>query len=110
MTGPLPPLKPIPIKERVSVIFVEPGEIDVRDGAFVVVDVTDIRTHIRAARGRLERVCAIFGATRPPPGSGGVPTAPISCDDAAALPDRLAFTARTARLLSRRNHCHRGNS
>jgi CRISPR-associated protein Cas1 len=34
----LPPLKPIPIKERVSVIFVERGEIDVLDGAFVVVD------------------------------------------------------------------------
>ncbi len=46
MTGLLPPLKPIPIKERVSVIFVERGEIDVRDGAFVVVDVTGIRTHI----------------------------------------------------------------
>ena len=46
MTGLLPPLKPIPIKERISVIFVERGEIDVRDGAFVVVDVTGIRTHI----------------------------------------------------------------
>ena len=46
MTGLLPPLKPIPIKERVSVIFVERGEIDVRDGAVVVVDVTGIRTHI----------------------------------------------------------------
>ncbi len=34
----LPPLKPIPIKERMSVIFVEKGEIDVVDGAFVVVD------------------------------------------------------------------------
>lgn len=42
----LPPLKPIPIKERVSVIFIERGEIDVLDGAFVVVDVTGIRTHI----------------------------------------------------------------
>ncbi len=42
----LPPLKPIPIKERVSVIFVERGEIDVLDGAFVVVDATGIRTHI----------------------------------------------------------------
>ena len=46
MTGLLPPLKPIPIKERMSVIFVERGEIDVLDGAFVVVDVTGIRTHI----------------------------------------------------------------
>jgi CRISPR-associated protein Cas1 len=31
----LPPLKPIPIKERMSVVFVERGEIDVLDGAFV---------------------------------------------------------------------------
>lgn len=40
MTGSplLPPLKPIPIKERLSVIFIERGEIDVVDGAFVVVD------------------------------------------------------------------------
>ena len=44
--GMLPPLKPIPIKERVSVIFVEKGEIDVLDDAFVVIDVTGVRTHI----------------------------------------------------------------
>lgn len=34
----LPPLKPIPIKDRVSVLFVEKGNLDVLDGAFVVVD------------------------------------------------------------------------
>lgn len=34
----LPALKPIPIKERLSIIFIEKGEIDVVDGAFVVVD------------------------------------------------------------------------
>lgn len=44
--GLLPPLKPIPIKDRLSVIFIERGEIDVLDGAFVVVDVTGVRTHI----------------------------------------------------------------
>ena len=44
--GLLHPLKPIPIKERISVVFVERGEIDVLDGAFVVVDATGIRTHI----------------------------------------------------------------
>lgn len=42
----LPPLKPLPMKERVSVVFVERGEIDVLDGAFVVVDATGIRTQI----------------------------------------------------------------
>lgn len=40
----LPPLKPIPIKERLSVIFIERGEIDVLDGAFVVVDCQGERT------------------------------------------------------------------
>lgn len=39
-------MKPIPIKDRVSVIFIEHGEIDVLDGAFVVVDVGGVRTHI----------------------------------------------------------------
>ena len=39
MTGSvLPPLKPIPIKDRVSMIFVYYGRIDLRDGAFVVIN------------------------------------------------------------------------
>lgn len=42
----LPPLKPIPIKDRVSVIYVEKGNLDVLDGAFVVVDKTGVRTHL----------------------------------------------------------------
>lgn len=47
MTEPiLPPLKPIPMKDRVSVLFVEKGNLDVLDGAFVVVDKTGVRTHI----------------------------------------------------------------
>ena len=46
MTDLLPPLKPIAMKERVSLIFIEYGEIDVLDGSFVVVDQTGIRTHI----------------------------------------------------------------
>ncbi len=41
------PLKPIPIKNRVSMIFVAYGRIDVKDGAFVVVDeVHGERKHI----------------------------------------------------------------
>ncbi len=40
------PLKPIPIKNRMSMAFVEYGQIDVKDGAFVVIDKTGIRTHI----------------------------------------------------------------
>ncbi len=47
MTTPLlPPLKPIPIKERLSVLFIEKGHLDVLDGAFVVVDKTGVRTHV----------------------------------------------------------------
>lgn len=46
MSDPLPPLKPIPIKERLSILFVEKGQLDVLDGAFVVVDKTGVRTHI----------------------------------------------------------------
>lgn len=42
----LPPLKPIAIKERVSLMFIEKGQIDVLDGAFVIIDATGIRTHI----------------------------------------------------------------
>jgi CRISPR-associated protein Cas1 len=42
----LPSLKPLPIKDRISVVYVEKGNLDVIDGAFVVVDVTGVRTHI----------------------------------------------------------------
>lgn len=42
----LPPLRPIPMKERLSVLYIEYGQLDVLDGAFVVVDVTGVRTHI----------------------------------------------------------------
>ncbi|MGB5097081.1 MAG: hypothetical protein WBN82_04125 [Porticoccaceae bacterium] len=31
----LPPLRPIPIKERLSVLYIESGQLDVLDGAFV---------------------------------------------------------------------------
>jgi len=42
----LPPLKPIFIKDRLSVLFVEKGQLDVLDGAFVLVDKNGVRTHI----------------------------------------------------------------
>ncbi|RMF17016.1 MAG: type I-E CRISPR-associated endonuclease Cas1 [Candidatus Dadabacteria bacterium] len=42
----LPPLRPIAIKERISMIFIEKGQIDVIDGAFVVVDQEGVRTQI----------------------------------------------------------------
>lgn len=42
----LPPVKPIPTKDRISILFVEKGNLDVLDGAFVLVDKTGVRTHI----------------------------------------------------------------
>jgi len=42
----LPKLSPITIKERVSLVYVEKGNLDVLDGAFVVVDINGVRTHI----------------------------------------------------------------
>src|SRR6266571_5901313 len=42
----LPALKPIMMRDRVSMIFIEYGQIDVTDGAFVVVDKNGVRTHI----------------------------------------------------------------
>jgi len=43
---PIDPPRPIPIKDRVSLVFVERGNLDVLDGAFVLVDKTGVRTHI----------------------------------------------------------------
>ena len=42
----LPPAKPIPLKERAAMVFVERARIDVRDGAFVAIDAEGMRTHI----------------------------------------------------------------
>lgn len=46
MTPSLPDLKPVPIKERSSVVFLGRGELDVIDGAFVLVDKNGIRMQI----------------------------------------------------------------
>ncbi len=40
------PLKPIPMKDRVSMIFLEYGRLDVKDGAFVLIDKNGERVHI----------------------------------------------------------------
>lgn len=42
----LPQLKPIPMKERVSILFLNYGRLDVIDGAFVLVDKNGVRIHI----------------------------------------------------------------
>jgi CRISP-associated protein Cas1 len=42
----LPPPRPIPIKDRASIIFLEKGRLDVLDGAFVLVDENGVRVHI----------------------------------------------------------------
>lgn len=43
---PLPKLTRLPMRYRLSVVFLERGELDVLDGAFVLVDKTGVRTHI----------------------------------------------------------------
>ncbi len=42
----LPPPKPIPLKDRASLVFVERAQLDVLDGAFVAVNSDGTRTHI----------------------------------------------------------------
>jgi CRISPR-associated protein Cas1 len=42
----LPPPRPIPLRERASILFVEKGRLDVLDGAFVLVDEKGVRLHI----------------------------------------------------------------
>lgn len=43
---PFVPLRPIPMKERAGIIFLEYGELDVIDNAFVLVDKTGVRVQI----------------------------------------------------------------
>jgi CRISPR-associated protein Cas1 len=42
----LPPTRPIPMRERAAMVFVEKARIDVLDGAFVAVDAEGNRTHL----------------------------------------------------------------
>src|SRR3954447_17804787 len=42
----LPPPRPIPIKDRASLLFLEKGRLDVLDGAFVLVDEAGVRVHV----------------------------------------------------------------
>lgn len=41
-----PRLQALPMKDRISMVFIQYGQIDVIDGAFVVVDKNGVRTHI----------------------------------------------------------------
>ncbi|RIA55794.1 type I-E CRISPR-associated endonuclease Cas1e [Dichotomicrobium thermohalophilum] len=42
----LPPPRPIPLKDRAALVFVERARLDVDDGAFVAIDAEGVRTHI----------------------------------------------------------------
>jgi CRISPR-associated protein Cas1 len=42
----LPPPKPIPLKDRSTLVFVERAKLDVQDGAFVAINADGARTHI----------------------------------------------------------------
>ncbi len=68
----LPPLRPIPIKERLSILYIERGQLDVLDGAFVV-DKNGVRTHIQV--GGRGHIGAVF-----PAGAGDEPSVPLSED------------------------------
>ena len=46
MSSQLPDITPIPIKERLSLLFVERCRVDVRDNAFVMIDKKGVRTHV----------------------------------------------------------------
>ncbi len=46
MNTPPIPVKPIPLKERSSILFVEKGQIDVLDGSFVLIDKNGVRMQI----------------------------------------------------------------
>jgi CRISPR-associated protein Cas1 len=47
--APYIPLRPIPIKDRSAIVFLEYGQVDVIDGAFVLVDAQGIRVQIPVA-------------------------------------------------------------
>jgi CRISPR-associated protein Cas1 len=42
----LPPVRPIQMRERRSMLFLEKGRLDVLDGAFVLVDKNGVRVHV----------------------------------------------------------------
>ena len=42
----LPPPRPIPLRERSAILFLERGRLDVLDGAFVLVDERGVRVHV----------------------------------------------------------------
>jgi len=44
--GPYIPLRPMPLKERAGMVFLEYGQVDVIDGAFVLVDQKGVRVQI----------------------------------------------------------------
>lgn len=46
MSDPYVPLRPIPIKDRSAIVFLEYGQVDVIDGAFVLVDQNGTRVQI----------------------------------------------------------------
>lgn len=45
LPGAVPP-KPIPLKERAALVFIERAQLDVKDGAFVAINADGARTHI----------------------------------------------------------------
>ena len=44
--GPYVPLRPIPLKDRSAIVFLQYGQVDVLDSAFVLVDQNGARVQI----------------------------------------------------------------
>ena len=61
----LPRLRPIPMKDRVSMVFLEYGQIDVLDGAFVLVDKNGVRTHIPVGSIACIMLCLLYTSPSP---------------------------------------------
>jgi CRISPR-associated protein Cas1 len=104
----LPHLRPLPMKDRMSMIFIQYGQVDVLDGAFVVVDQNGVRTHIpvgSVAAILLEpgtrvshaavRLAAVVGTLLIWIGEGGVRLY-ASGQPGGARADRLLYQARLA--------------
>lgn len=44
--APYIPLRPIPLKDRAAIVFLQYGQLDVVDGAFVLIDQNGVRVQI----------------------------------------------------------------
>ncbi len=106
--APFVPLRPIPLKDRSGIVFLQYGQLDVLDGAFVLVDQNGVRVQIpvgglaclmlepgtRVSHAAVT-LCAQVGCLLIWVGEGGVRLYSAG-QPGGARADRLLFQARTA--------------